>query len=137
MRSLHKNSPQIITSGMLKKLVNAEVFNQLVKYNMYANCLRIVGYFIATKCMWRYAIIFLKTPLTLNTKGIISMTMANSILGWFLTGRRINLRTSSQKSSCTTNVMVAFSTMTAQRYKMHWPIHALHCGGFPGKETQQ
>ena len=28
---------------------------------------------------------------------------------------------------------MAFSTITAQRYKKHCPAQALHCGGFPDK----
>ena len=63
--------------------------------------------------------------------------MANSTLGWFLTGRRINLRTFIQKFSWTNKVMVAFSTMTAHRYKMHCPAHAFNCGGLPDKENKQ
>ena len=69
--------------------------------------------------------------LTLKTKGIISIDIASSTLGWFLTGKRMNLRTSSQKLSCTSRVMVAFSMMTAHRYRKHCPAQALHCGGLP------
>jgi len=32
--------------------------------------------------------------------------------------------------------MVAFSTMTAQRYNTHCPAHALHCGGLPDIENK-
>lgn len=48
----------------------------------------------------------------------------------------MNLRTSFQKLSCTNKVIVAFSMMTAQRYKKHCPAQALHCGGLPDKNNK-
>lgn len=61
----------------------------------------------------------------------MSMTMATSILGFPLTGFRINCRTFSQNCSWTSRATVTFSKMTTTRYNRHCPIQARHCGGVP------